>query len=233
MKPSSIFFLLTIFPVLIAAQNLQIHYDTGEDRQYFTTTFEMFKSDRYGSTFWFIDFDYNTPETKGISLAYCEIARYLILPYIQGLKLTVQYNDGILIFPTQMEFSGTAYSGASLGPVWLAGISTPIHLGPFALNLDFLLRYEASLDITENQMTFVWYKSMMHQRLLLVGFYDIWTRTGHDGQRELVHLAEPQFWFRLTPHVAIGSELEISKRFESTTSEKTTVNPTLAIKWIF
>ena len=37
------------------AQNLQTFYDFGRGRNYITTTFEMFKADKFGDTFWFID----------------------------------------------------------------------------------------------------------------------------------------------------------------------------------
>ena len=50
-------------------QNLQIHYDMG--RKSVTTTAEMFRADNCGSTFFFIDLDYN-PRVSG---AYWEISR--------------------------------------------------------------------------------------------------------------------------------------------------------------
>ena len=37
------------------AQNIQLHYDLGKDRQMFTTTVEMFKPDKLGNTFFFIE----------------------------------------------------------------------------------------------------------------------------------------------------------------------------------
>jgi hypothetical protein len=47
------------FALTLSAQNIQQHYDFGKDRDYFTTTLEMFKPDEYGSTYFFVDFDYN------------------------------------------------------------------------------------------------------------------------------------------------------------------------------
>ena len=55
------------------AQNLQIHYDFTSDRNYVTTTFEMFKPDDWGSTFMFIDYDYSN--SSSASLTYMEIER--------------------------------------------------------------------------------------------------------------------------------------------------------------
>lgn len=41
----------------IFAQNLQLHYDFGEDRKYLTSTFEYFNADKLGNTFLFVDLD--------------------------------------------------------------------------------------------------------------------------------------------------------------------------------
>ena len=43
----------------ILGQNIQLHYEASEDRQYPVTTLEMFKPDDYGSTFWFVDMEYD------------------------------------------------------------------------------------------------------------------------------------------------------------------------------
>jgi len=45
-----LFFLL---PKAIMAQNFQVHYDFGKNRHYITTTFEMFKPDKWGNTYFF------------------------------------------------------------------------------------------------------------------------------------------------------------------------------------
>ena len=54
--------LLILFAAVLAlgayAQNVQTHYDMGKDRGYLTTTVEMFKPDKMGSTFFFVDMDY-------------------------------------------------------------------------------------------------------------------------------------------------------------------------------
>ena len=60
----------------IMAQNVQLHYDFGRSlyndldktaesngRAALTTTVEMFRPDKFGSTFFFVDMDYN----KGVS----------------------------------------------------------------------------------------------------------------------------------------------------------------------
>ena len=68
--------LTTLMLLLVAtqeskAQNIQVLYDT--ERDCVTSTVEMFRPDNYGSTFFFVDMDYNS----GVSGAYWEIAREL------------------------------------------------------------------------------------------------------------------------------------------------------------
>ncbi len=84
--------LLTIFAILSAfavnAQNLQLHRDL--ERGHYTTTFEMFKMDKWGSTFTFIDFDYNG---GNVSSSYYEIARVLKTEKMP-VGLHIEYNGG-------------------------------------------------------------------------------------------------------------------------------------------
>ena len=61
------------------AQNVQFHYDLGHNlskdlsnRPAVTTTVEMFKPDKWGSTFLFTDIDYKNDGAEG---AYWEISR--------------------------------------------------------------------------------------------------------------------------------------------------------------
>ena len=64
-------FFLSLFMLLssmnVSGQNVQLHYDMG--RSYLTSTVEMFKPDAGGSTFFFIDLNYD-PRVTG---AYFEI----------------------------------------------------------------------------------------------------------------------------------------------------------------
>ena len=55
-----------------AQVNLQTFYDFGKDRQYLTTTFEMFKPDKFGDTFFFIDHYYN-PFNKNFSQVFTDL----------------------------------------------------------------------------------------------------------------------------------------------------------------
>jgi len=203
-------------------QNFQFHYDLGKDRKYVTTTFEMFKPDEYGSTFWFIDMDYNRTRPNGLpgmSLSYLELARYVTIPRLQKLSATAQYNDGLVgPFP--------------LGPVWLFGVSYPIDLGFVTLNTDLLYRNAYNSDGPDAQLTLVWQKSLLaDNRLTLMGFMDLWTADKAAGGKQFVLLSEPQVWYRVTDHLNLGGEVEISNNFLP--DEKFGVKPTLGFKWIF
>ena len=47
-----------------AQTNLQTFFDLGKDRKYITTTFEMFKGDKWGDTFFFIDHYYTNNQRQ-------------------------------------------------------------------------------------------------------------------------------------------------------------------------
>ncbi|MDX9923902.1 MAG: DUF5020 family protein [Ignavibacteriaceae bacterium] len=227
--------LLLVFFLLMAAkvtaQNLQLHYDLGEDRKYFTTTIEMFKPDEYGSTFFFVDFDFNMPENKSISLAYWEIARYVTV--YEKLSVTLQYNDGFVTIPTPVgNYSGT------LNQSWLAGVSYPIDLGFVTLNTDLLAKKIYKSDGLDVQLTTVWFVPFLEGKLNFTGFLDIWTqdknlRAGAIGSdKEMVFLTEPQLWYNFDKHLSVGTEIEISNNFLPFQDE-IKVNPTIAVKWNF
>lgn len=203
------------------AQNIQLHYDLGEGREYFTSTIEMFKPDEYGATFFFVDFDYNATPNKSMSLAYFEIARYITIPGAKGLSGTVQYNDGTV-------------GGFPLGHIVMAGLSYPIDLGFVTLNTDILYRKDYLSEGSDFQLTTVWFKPFFDGKLIFTGFLDIWTGeyfyTG--GEKKMVLLTEPQLWYNIDSHLAIGSEVEISNNFLPGI-DGVQVNPTLAVKWNF
>ena len=97
-----VFTLTILFIVIIIStrgQNIQLHYDMGKGRGYLTSTVEMFRPDSWGSTFFFIDMDYNVGDIKGMSLAYLEIARAVKL-FESPWSLHGEYNGGILQIPS-------------------------------------------------------------------------------------------------------------------------------------
>ncbi|MGE5402898.1 MAG: DUF5020 family protein [Ignavibacteriales bacterium] len=220
--------LLAVFFTLVSSafsQNLQLHYDMGKDRKYFTSTIEMFKPDEYGSTFFFVDMDYNRGGNKSVSLAYWEIARYVSLPFVKGLSATVQYNDGMIYNKDiNMDFP--------LGHVWLAGLSYPINLGFVTLNTDFLYRADYLSESKANaQITTTWFVPFFEGKLTFTGFMDVWS-TKQAGKNQVVLLTEPQLWYNVWNHLSVGSEVEISNNFIPL-KNSVQVNPTIAAKWNF
>lgn len=84
--------------VMVNAQNIQLHYDFGNNiydelggRAKLTTTVEMFKPDKWGSTFFFVDMDYAKNE---VASAYWEIARELKF-WKAPVSIHVEYDGGI------------------------------------------------------------------------------------------------------------------------------------------
>lgn len=213
------------------AQNLQLHYDVSDDRQYLTSTLEMFKPDALGSTFWFVDFDYNSLEqNKTMSLAYFELARYFTLPVLENkLSATVQYNDGVLIG----SVGDGNYFGAPLNSVWLGGLSYFIPVGKGNISVDVLYRHMDVSDSPDGQFTLVWFYPFMDGKLHFMGFLDYWTQDV-SGEKRGVLLTEPQLWYMLNDHIGIGGEVELSRNFLYLDYEdEFKVFPTLGVKWNF
>ena len=49
--------LLVSVKATMAQVNMQVFYDFGSDRKYVTMTLEMFKADKWGNTYFFVDHD--------------------------------------------------------------------------------------------------------------------------------------------------------------------------------
>ena len=82
----------------VQAQNVQLHYDLGHNlsddlkgRPAVTTTVEMFKPDKWGSTFLFTDIDY---KNDGVVGAYWEIAREFAVSKNKRWAAHIEYNGG-------------------------------------------------------------------------------------------------------------------------------------------
>ena len=100
MKTRRIFLytLMVMSAITIQAQNVQFHYDLGHSlyhdlstRPKTTTTVEMFKADRWGSNYLFIDIDYFG---DGVAGAYWEISREINLTRNKRWAFHLEYNGG-------------------------------------------------------------------------------------------------------------------------------------------
>lgn len=218
------------------AQNLQTHYDMGKDRGYITTTVEMFRPDKTGNTFFFIDMDYGSNGVKNSpSLAYFEIARAFNLGK-SPFAFHVEYNGGL--------FRPTPVYGSSISNAWLTGFDYAINAKDFSKGITFQALYKNIANTTDAkpnnfQFTVVWYLDFAKGKLRFDGFADFW-REGHfvssDGfktvqAKKFIFLTEPQLWYNCTKKFAVGSEVEISSNFAG--HDGFMVNPTAALKYTF
>jgi hypothetical protein len=232
-----IVFILTFLPAIAWSQNLQMHYDFGEDRHYYTATLEMFKPDTLGSTFWFVDFDFNLPgQPRSMSAAYWEIAREFYIPGLRKhdtfdeLTFHLEYNDGFTAYKIAKDTLGAA----SYNSVLLAGFAHPVHIGSFVLSTQWLCRIARGSRAADFQFTMVWFQPVLKGKLLLTGFADLWSQDKvlKPDQKEWVFQTEPQLWYLFTPKIALGGEVEISRNFPVGPADWA-FSPTLGFRWEF
>lgn len=226
---------LLILASCLTAQNLQLHYDFGKDRKYLTSTVEMFKPDKWGSTFLFIDMDYDVGETKGVSLAYFEIARSFNIGK-SPLAAHIEYNGGFGQYYAQPFFGAYQIEDA-----WLAGLDYNINNAAFTRGITFqvLYKYIREKHDASFQLTTVWYLHMLNKKLSFVGFADFWKEdviyTDGDSfifsKTDFIFQSEPQLWYNFTENISVGSEIEIGYNFGGIKGFR--VNPTLGAKWTF
>ena len=232
MKKIVISALMAVAALGTQAQNIQLHYDLGHSlyeglsgRPNVTTTVEMFKPDKWGSTFMFTDIDYFTDGAAG---AYWEIAREFKLGKQTPFALHVEYNGGA----TTIEHTGI---GNRFQHAFLGGFAWNWASGDFSktLSLQTLYKYY--------QLTGVWGDTFANGLCTFSGFVDVWYDKDVCGK--LIVLSEPQFWFNLNKlkgmddvNLSLGAEVEISNNFvfdNDGNSHKFYAIPTLAAKWTF
>jgi hypothetical protein len=226
-----------VMPLKVTAQNLQLHYDFGDERKYFTSTLEMFRPDTLGSTFWFVDFDFNLPGSpRSMSAAYWEISRDFYIPGLRKkdafdqLTFHLEYNDGF----TAYKISGDTLGAASYNNVFLTGFSHPVRLGKVIITTQWLLRLPRGMNSPDFQFTLVWFQPVFKGKVLVTGYSDFYSqdKTDNHDKKELVFQTEPQFWYMITQKIAAGGEVEISKNFPAGPAGWK-CSPTLALRWEF
>ncbi|HKJ40706.1 MAG TPA: DUF5020 family protein [Sunxiuqinia sp.] len=222
--------LLILFAValsgVVSAQNIQLHYDFGKNRKLFTSTVEMFKPDKYGSTFFFIDMDYSSDVrnvNNGVSLAYWEIARAFKWKEKQAIMPRVEYNGGVF----KLDGEGAPY--IPIENALLAGVEHTWASADFSKIFTLQANYKHIQDKNDVsfQITGVWTLLMLKGKLKFDGFADFWKEDMFWGT-SYRFLTEPQIWYNFCPNFAFGSEIEISNNFVKNGAQ---VNPTLAIKY--
>lgn len=200
---------------MVSAQNLQVHYDMGEDRGYVTTTIEMFKPDQWGSTFFFVDMDHDTDAGNSVSFSYMEIARAL------------KFWDSP--FALQAEYNGGTY----VNNAWLAGAQYTWNSADFSkiFTLQGLYKYiDDDVNNASFQLTGVWTIQLFNNAVTFSGFADFWKEEKSWMGTDFVFLSEPQLWYNFGEHFSAGGEVELANNF---IVEGFRVGPTLAVKWTF
>ncbi len=234
--------------VSISAQNIQLHYDLGHslykeltNRQSVTTTVEMFKADKWGSTYFFTDLDYHADGMMG---AYWEISREFNISKNKRFAAHIEYNGGVTSGETEGWYNGNRFQHAVLvGPAY------NWHSSDFSTTFSLQTMYKyyfknahANLDAFHGfQLTGVWSHTFANGFCTFSGFADLWRNPNVRGK--LIFLSEPQFWFNLNTlkgmdgvNLSVGSEVELSNNFvfdETGRNDKFYAIPTIAAKWTF
>ena len=223
------------------AQNVQLHYDFGrhaykslnsdnkaDARPALTSTVEMFRPDKGGSTFFFVDLDYN----KGVQGAYWEIARELNFwqnSKVNWLSAHIEYNGGLNRVAGSYDDAflfGATYSGHSkdFSKTW-------------SITASYKLIPHNTKSMHNFQITGVWGVTFLKGYMSFIGFVDFWREHRAWQGTDFILLTEPQLWFNLNAvkgcdkvNLSVGTELELSNNF---VAKGFYAIPTVAVKWTF
>lgn len=234
-----VIFAVFVFVALSSqAQNLQVMYDFGSGRQHVTSTLEMFKPDKWGNTFFFVDMEFNGKDSQPSS-AYMEIARCLKF-WDAPFSAHLEYNGGLLNFDAPEGAVGLPIHNA-----YLAGVDYGWNSDDFSKFLNFKVLYKTIQAKNANsfQLTGVWNLNFLNNKLTVSGFADFWREdnlnfsnaTGDifliPTKTKFVFVSEPQFWYNVNEHLSLGAEIELGTNFGTVDGFK--VCPALGAKWNF
>ncbi len=226
-----------------AQTNVQTFYDFGKDRNYVTTTFEMFKGDKFGDTFFFIDHYYNSTDKNlrqygvtgnalggAVNGSYFEIERGINFWQESSLK----------DLSAHVEYDGTTWGQGT----WCFGAKYFFHSQDFSKTLSLYAMYERFRGFGEADIpvkfTAVWGLNNLFgvNGLTFKGFADLWGNNTlwADGETtKWTFLTEPQLWMNLgslfDDHLDIGGELELSYNFAG--NKGFMCNPCAGLRWSF
>lgn len=238
--------LLLLATLPVTAQNLQLHYDFGrslyseldqttesDGRATLTSTFELFRPDKVGSTYLFVDMDYD----DGVSGAYWEIAREFCFwqqSKLDWLSLHLEYNGGL-------DRRVGSYNDA-----YLLGATYSGHSKDFSKTWSLSMMYKHIPHTVDDrgrhaeanfQITGVWGLTFARGWVTFAGFVDFWREWRPWQNTSHILLTEPQLWVNLNRiegwdaiHLSVGGECEMSHNF---VGKGFYAIPTLAVKWNF
>lgn len=225
-------------------QNVQLLYDLGHTlysdlsgRPNVTTTVEMYKPDKWGSTFLFTDITYFT---DGVAGAYWEISREFNITKNKRWAAHIEYNGGA----TSLEHTAIAsrfQHALLLGGAW--NWASKDFTKTFSLQALYKQYFKGTgrKGFSSFQATAVWGLNFAKGLLTFSGFADLWYDP--DVKGKLILLSQPQFWVNLNTlkgmdgvNLSLGTEVEVSNNFiynDKGDHNKFFVIPSLAAKWTF
>lgn len=228
-----------------SAANAQTNFQTFYDfsRKHFTTTLEGYYGDKWGDTFFFVDYDYSARDINdkllGVGGSYFEIARGLNFwqdTALKDLSAHVEYNGGV-------GFGSQNF---------LFGVNYFMHNADFSNTFTFELMYKTfNGNASSNlplQFTFVWGMQDIFgvKGLRFSGFADLWGENtsywyndanplGAD-EGHFTFLSEPQLWYNVGElfgcgNLSVGGEVELAYNFAGFSGFY--CRPCIGTKWVF
>lgn len=235
MKKPTLIAVLVITSLMVKAQNVQLHYDFGTDRHYLTSTVEKFAPDNFGSTFFFVDFNY---DKHGSTESYWEISREL-KNWDAPFSVHIEYDGGL----HTNVIANNDQNSFQFNNVYLLGGTYSWNASDFSKGFSLTAMYK---NIQGNnsphnfQLTTVWYLNLLNNKISFSGFVDFWSEkhdVSNDGfvantqTASFVILSEPQLWYNFNKTFSLGGEVELGYNFAGISGFKAC--PTLGMKYTF
>jgi len=244
MKKTILIIALAAVTLTVCAQNIQLHYDLGHSlwkelsgRPNVTTTFEMYKPDKWGSTYAFTDIDYFSDGAAG---AYWEVSREFNVTADKRWAVHIEYDGGA----TTVEHTniGNRFQHSFLcGGAWNWASSDFTKTFSLQALYKYYFKGGGRGGFNGFQATTVWGNTFAGGLCTFSGFADVWY--DKDVRGKLIVISEPQFWFNFNAlkgmdgiNVSVGTEVEISNNFvydNEGNNDKLYAIPTIAAKWTF
>ena len=218
-----------------AQTNVQVLYDFGNDRQYITTTFEMFKTDKFGDTFWFIDHNFANAAQRQQGLASAYNGTYFEIE--RGLNFW--QDSSLKDLSAHIEYDGSSWGAGIL----CFGAKYFLHSADFNKTLTLYLMYDQHIGVGSADIpvkfSAVWGLGKLFgvDGLTFKGFLDVWGNNSifADGNTKFSILTEPQIWMNLGSffdgHLDLGGEVELSYNFAG--HKGFMCNPCAGLRWTF
>lgn len=213
--------------------NVQALYHVANDGDhYLTSTIEMFKTDKNGSNYFFIDMNYGASDVKGVSMAYWEITRGLKF-WKSPFEIHIEYDGGLGQYSTSS--GDVAYT---INDAWLFGGQYTWNTTDYSKIFTLQAMFKTIRDKNDAsfQITGVWTLNYFKNKLTASGFIDFWkedntfTENSKTSETKYVMVSQPQFWYNSGSHLSLGTELDLSC---NSAQKGFYCDPTIAAKWKF